>query len=1323
MFDDDHVSLLPPPSDAGASGDSADDTEILIDLVPALLTTTIESAGATSLVHVDTTFFLDPSGGGTGPLLKFGGAAVTDGQFGGWAPIGAEQVGGGYRVAWKFGSADLYQVWSVDGAGNYLASGSSVSGGTYLLQSAEVLFQQDFNGDSTTGLVTTVIETTGSTTLTQVGDRYHVGPTGGPIGPELSAFGAPVFAGEFGAFLPVAAEATASGYAVAWKATGADQYTVLNADSSGVFQSHAFFVVSGGSLALQSAETLFQQNLNGDGSIGVVTSTVESAGVTALKHVADTYSLDPVGGGTGPQLKFGGAAVTDGEFGAWTPVGGEQVGNGYRVVWKFGSADLYQVWSVDGGGNYLSSGASTSGGSYLLQSAEGLFQQNLNGDGTTGLVTTTVEAAGVTALVHVGDTYLLNPVGGGTGPQLKFGGAAVTDGEFGAWTPIGAEQVGGGYRVVWKFGSADQYQVWSLDGGGNYVSSGATTSGGSYLLESAEVLFQQNLNGDGVTGLLTSTVESAGVTALVHVGDTYLLNPVGGGTGPQLKFGGAAVTDGEFGAWTPIGAEQVGGGYRVVWKFGSADQYQVWSLDGGGNYVSSGATTSGGSYLLESAEALFQQNLNGDGTTGLVTTTIESLGSAVLAQAADTYTINGVPLKLSGAVVTVGQFGGWEPIAAEPIAGGYQVAWKLAGTSQYSIWTTDSAGNYLGDIGAAASGSYRLTSREVGFQQNLNGDGLIGSPTTVLESFGSIRLTQVADTYFLNTSGGTGPQLSIGGVLVTAGLFGGWAPIGAEQVGSGYQVAWKLGADQYKVWTTNAGGGYLGDSGQVSAGSYRLTSRETAFQQDLNGDGLTGSPTTVLETFGTIRLTQVADTYFLNNLGGSGPQLNMAGAEVTVGQFGAWTPIGAELHASGYRIAWKFGSADQYQVWSADGNGTYITDTGSLSGSSVGLRSLERALNQDLNGDTQIATSSVVESVGSTVLTQVLGTYFLNTANGLWGPQVTGGGTAIGAELTGNAYVVAWKYSADQYSVWTVNPWGSLISQTGVLSGSSTALQSLEPSFGQDLNGDGTIGVTHFDITINYTGDSAYQSYFTAAARRWEQVITGDLPNVNSSTYGFIDDLLITANVRAIDGPGRILGQAGPDAFRSGSLLPTHGVMTFDSADLASMASNGTLPYVILHEMGHVLGIGTLWDALGLKSGFNYTGANGIAAFRQLSGNGGAGSVPLETTGGSGTAGVHWSESVFANELMTGFIGGVPDPLSILTIGALRDLGYTVNYAAADGYTMPGHLQASDISGLVAGNADPSSAWFGLVGGLAQEVFFSLVGEDDEDDSPVKITV
>ena len=68
---------------------------------------------------------------------------------------------------------------------------------------------------------------------------------------------------------PIGAEQTASGYEVAWKVTGADQYTVWNTDSSGNFISNTIGAVSGTSAALESLETSFHQDLNGDGVIGV----------------------------------------------------------------------------------------------------------------------------------------------------------------------------------------------------------------------------------------------------------------------------------------------------------------------------------------------------------------------------------------------------------------------------------------------------------------------------------------------------------------------------------------------------------------------------------------------------------------------------------------------------------------------------------------------------------------------------------------------------------------------------------------------------------------------------------------------------------------------------------------------------------------------------------------------------------------------------------------------------------------------------------------------------------------------------------------------
>ena len=95
-------------------------------LVPPA-TIVIEGFGSTKLVEVGTNFYLYSISSGAGPQLKYGGAAVAAGQFGSWAPIGAEQTATGYEVAWKVTGADQYTVWNTDSGGNFTSTPSAVS--------------------------------------------------------------------------------------------------------------------------------------------------------------------------------------------------------------------------------------------------------------------------------------------------------------------------------------------------------------------------------------------------------------------------------------------------------------------------------------------------------------------------------------------------------------------------------------------------------------------------------------------------------------------------------------------------------------------------------------------------------------------------------------------------------------------------------------------------------------------------------------------------------------------------------------------------------------------------------------------------------------------------------------------------------------------------------------------------------------------------------------------------------------------------------------------------------------------------------------------
>jgi hypothetical protein len=246
-----------------------------------------------------------------------------------------------------------------------------------------------------------------------------------------------------------------------------------------------------------------------------------------------------------------------------------------------------------------------------------------------------------------------------------------------------------------------------------------------------------------------------------------------------------------------------------------------------------------------------------------------------------------------------------------------------------------------------------------------------------------------------------------------------------------------------------------------------------------------------------------------------------------------------------------------------------------------------------------------------------------------------------------------------------------------------------------------------FNIIVRYYGSTVptptRQAAFTAAEARWEQLVFGDLDDIPSfnipageckrspSDPGLpavnepIDDVIIYARIDSIDGPGTVLGSAGPCYVRSGGnhpALTVLGVMRFDPSDVLALEANNQQNLTILHEMGHVLGFGTLWNrspfALLSDSGQAdpyFNGARAIAAFDRVGGtNYVAGpKVPVENTGGDGTRDSHWRESVFDRELMTGFldVGPSPQPISIVSLGSLWDMNYLVAYANTDSYAWP----------------------------------------------------
>ncbi len=245
--------------------------------------------------------------------------------------------------------------------------------------------------------------------------------------------------------------------------------------------------------------------------------------------------------------------------------------------------------------------------------------------------------------------------------------------------------------------------------------------------------------------------------------------------------------------------------------------------------------------------------------------------------------------------------------------------------------------------------------------------------------------------------------------------------------------------------------------------------------------------------------------------------------------------------------------------------------------------------------------------------------------------------------------------------------------------------------------------LTAYTIDVRFYGapmTAAQQALFTTAAARIRGAVVGQLsrvdvtgaePDSECGTIGvgplaeITDGVIIYASVADIDGVGKTLAKAGPCYVRSATDVRTLvGVMQFDAADLPSLGTGQVLQDVITHEMLHVVGVGTYWKYKSLITGFDtpevaYTGVAGIAGCQAVGGTTTcAVSVPVENQGGAGTANAHWREATFDSELMTGYVERGTMPLSAMTIRSLVDIGYSVNLASADPYSIfTGSLRAS----------------------------------------------
>ena len=214
--------------------------------------------------------------------------------------------------------------------------------------------------------------------------------------------------------------------------------------------------------------------------------------------------------------------------------------------------------------------------------------------------------------------------------------------------------------------------------------------------------------------------------------------------------------------------------------------------------------------------------------------------------------------------------------------------------------------------------------------------------------------------------------------------------------------------------------------------------------------------------------------------------------------------------------------------------------------------------------------------------------------------------------------------------------------------------------------------------------DVTYQLQLERAAWRWSTIVTADIPDIDfrrwpHEEYSYhlrksfvvervVDDLLIVVAQRPL---GEFIASAGISLVRNSDNLPVVATLALDTQQLNDQTPEQVY-FIMLHEIAHCLGFGLIWDDLDLVrlgSGVPwFIGENARIFFNALGGDWFTGAiVPIDRDDMG-----HWRGSVFSDELMSkGWHYPFRKPISAITVAQFADLGYQVNWLAADNYSVP----------------------------------------------------